>query len=410
MTDLHTTLDTLYRSDARRLTVALTRVAGGRADRAEAAVHEAFVRAHLAWTKSVPDNPSGWLRTVARNVLVDTARRAQVRDAHRDHAQRAPVVPAPEAVLSGEWDDELLRMIFAACDPRLTSDEQVAFALRVLCGVADRSLAQLFGVPEATIRKRLSRARQKLRATDAPRREHSAERLATVIRVLYAVFTEGHKARSGTDPLRADLVLEAIRLSTVLRRQWLSDPRPVDALLALMKLTAARIPARLGPDERLIPLRDQDRTRWNMELVQEGLEHLRNTATGDTIDPLQLEAVIAACHCLAPTFEATNWDRVIASYDALYALRPTVVVGTNRAVAIGWRDGAEAGLAALDQLDGEGHLPWHASRASLLDLAGDKSAAKRAYARAEALAQLPAERAYFGTRRDRLDSSPEDSG
>ncbi len=394
-------LEALYRRHARGLILALARRAGeGDEARAEAAVHEAFVRAQTQWAEAAPENSIGWLRAVARNVLVDDARKRNLRRGLASDALPA-VAPEPEAVLPGEWDEELLRMIFTVCDPALTLDGQVAFALRVLCGLEIQSLAALFGTSEATIRKRLSRARRTLAARlETPLREHSAERLDGVLRVLYAVFSEGHKARSGDLPLREDLVREAMRLAEVLRRGWLGPTRRIEALLALMKLTAARIPARRGVGGVLVPLDRQDRTLWDQSLIHEGLSHLAATAHGETVLPLQLEAAIAGCHAVSPSFGETDWDRLVALYHNLYAARRSVVVGTNLAMATGWRDGAEAGLAVLDSLDGRNHLPWHASRGELLGRAGDALGAEAAFRRAAALAGTAGDAAYFQRRAD----------
>ena len=378
--------------------VSLVRFAGpGREDLAEAAVQDAFVNAQVRWAlDGQPASPVGWLRTVARNIIISQLRR-EGRNVPYDVA--TPSTPEDDATLAGEWDDELLRIVVTVCDPRLTPDEQVAFALRVLCSLEIHSIAAIFATSEAVIRKRLSRARAKLVSdAQAPPAQQSQDRLEPVVRVLYALFTEGHKARSGDTALRADLVADAMQLAAVLRRQWPGDPRQADALLALMKLTAARIPARVGADGRLIPLAQQDRALWDQRLITEGLSHLAATAGGDTIEPLQLEAAIAACHAMAACYDDTDWHRVVDCYDRLYALKADLVVRVPRAMAVAALHGPAAGLKALGRAVAKSHLPYWAARGDLLERAGQLVEARSAYLRAAELAVLATDVAWFNAR------------
>ncbi len=397
-------LDSLYREHAPALIARLVRVAGGRVDWAENAVQEAFVQAATQFGHGRPTRPRAWLYRVARNRLVDLARHERVRLRVHDELGSEDVEQAPPvAGLATEWDDELLAMIVTACHPALTADEQVALALRILCGLPPSSIAGLFRAHPETIKKRLSSAKKKLREQgrmSTPGPSEVAGRLDTVLRVLYLVFTEGHKPRSGEDALRIDLCAEAIRLTEVVSRKTALNRPTVHAALALMKFGAARLPARLH-GETIVLLEHQDRRLWDPRLIDEGLVHLRNSARGDEVTSYHHEATIAACHCLAPDFASTDWDRIVAAYDALLQARPSVVVEVNRAVATGFRDGFAAGIRALRALPPQevlGYLPYHAALGSLAERAPDPELAVSAYQVALNLSRSPADRKFFAER------------
>lgn len=408
-------LDGLYRAHASRLIARLVRVAGGRVDWAETAVHDAFVRAATQLGDEMPARPEAWLYRVARNRLTDLARHERVRvraaDELADATDAQADDDAPAATLAGEWDDELLQMIVATCHPALTPDEQVALALRILCGLSRASIANVFRADEETIKKRLQSAKRKLREQadlDAPAPLRSADRLDAAMRILYLVFTEGHKPRSGEYALRDDLCAEALRLTEVMLRQVPERAPTLHALLAMMKLGAARLPARRD-EGGVVLLEHQDRSRWDPRLIDEGLVHLRRSASGTELTPFHHEATIAACHCLAPDFASTDWARIVDAYEALLAARPSVVLEVARAVAVGFHEGFDRGidlLRALPRADVIGYLPYHAALASLAERAGDCETAGSAYRVALNLSRAHADREYFAARIDQLAAAP----
>ncbi|MEM6989833.1 MAG: sigma-70 family RNA polymerase sigma factor [Myxococcota bacterium] len=401
-------LETLYRRHASTLIARLVRAAGGRVDWAESAVQDAFVRATTHFADAVPDNPEAWLYRVARNRLTDLARHEQVHLRAQSELERDPVAVAPaEPALATEWDDELLQMIVATCDPRLTPDEQVALALRILCGLPRSSIALVFRAEDETIKKRLTSAKKKLReaaSLDVPQPVAADARVDAAVRVLYLVFTEGHKPRSGAHTLRADLCAEAIRLAEVLLRKLPARTPTLHALLALMKLGAARLPAR-DKEGEVVLLEHQDRSLWDDGLIDAGLRHLKASAEGDTVTPYHLEATIAACHCLAPDFASTDWGRIVSAYDALLAGHPSTVLAVNRAVAVGFHRGHGEGISALRSLPPEevlGYLPYHAALGSLSERAGDLESATSSYRVAANLSHNDVDRAFFEGRLDAL--------
>ena len=394
-------LDRLYREHAAQLIARLVRLSG-RVDWAESAVQDAFVEATTAFEREMPDRPAGWLYRVARNRLTDRARREEVR-LRLDAEQRDTelVDEGPRAALAGEWDDELMQMIIATCHPSLTSDEQVGLALTILCGLERASIAVLFRASDETIKKRLTTAKRKLRGVaslEAPGPALADDRLDAAMRVLYAVFTEGHKPRSGEHLLRADLCAEAIRLTEVLRRRMPGSRPTLEALLALMMLSAARLPARNSSEGGIVLLEHQDRSLWDRKLIDRGLVHLKNSATGEAKSPYHLEAAIAACHCLAPDFERTDWARIVGFYDELLAQRASAVFEVNRAVAVGFHAGFDRGLEELRTLPRSelvGYLPYHAAVGSLAERAGRPREAVDAYRVAANLSRSDADRAFF---------------
>lgn len=396
-------LDALYRAHAQTVIARLVRVAGGRVDLAEAAVHDAFVKAHeLA---EPPEQPGGWLYRVARNRLTDIARHEQVARRVEDTLEAPDAAAPPDAPLSSEWDDELLQMIFAVCQPALTADEQVALALRILCGLPRSSIAAIFVANEETIKKRLTSAKKKLRqlSLEAPVPAMAGDRLFAATRVLYAVFTEGHKPRSGEVALRLDLCGDAIRLGEVLLRKMPEKAPSLHALLALMKLVAARMPAR--EEGRVVLLEHQDRSKWDPRLIDAGLAHLAASAKGDAVTSFHHEATIAACHCLAPDFEGTDWKRIVSAYDAIRRERPSAALEVNRAIAVGFAEGFDRGielLRALPPAEVDGYLPYHAALASLAERADDLETARAAYQVAADLSRVPVDRAFFEARLARL--------
>jgi RNA polymerase sigma-70 factor (ECF subfamily) len=410
-------LDEVFRREAGRCTATLIRVLGD-VDLAEDAVAEAFTIAAEQWPKNgVPPNPGGWITTTARNRAIDRLRREATRGdrhlaAHRLHQDDMDAEPNPElddldALVDVVADDQL-RLIFLCCHPALAADAQVALTLRLLGGLETPEIARVFVQPEATVAQRIVRAKRKLRDNHAsyrvPRAAELPERLHAVLAAISLIFTEGHTATAGPTLSRVDLSSEAIRLGRVLVELMPDEPEAV-GLLALMLLTEARRPARTAPDGSLVRLADQNRDLWDRALIDEGHRLVRACLRRNQPGPFQIQAAIAAVHADTPTAAATDWSQIVTLYDQLYALRSNAVVALNRAIAIGERDGAAAGLDALADLDAsalDAYQPYHAARADLLARAGRTSEAVTAYQRAIALSANPTERAFLEAQRDRL--------
>ena len=382
---------------------------------AEDAVQEACLAALVQWPDGgVPADPRAWLIGVARHKALDVVRRearrgtkeeAAVRELDPDslHSQSSR---SSQSLLSleGPAGDEL-GLIFMCCHPALALDAQVALTLRCVCGLSTAEIAAAFLVPDATMAKRLTRAKNKIRDAGIrlrmPAREDLASRLAAVLRVVYVVFTEGHKASAGAALVRGELCDTAIRLARGLSA-LLPDEPEVTGLLALLLLTDARRPARTGPDGELVLLADQDRSRWDAALVADGERRLTSALRLGRPGPYQLHAAIAACHSTSPDAERTDWRQIAALYGELIRYEPTAVVEANRAIAVAMAEGPAAGLVILDAV---GHHPqlrrWpqlYVARADLLARLGRDGEAAAAYRAALELDPTTAERNFI-TRR-----------
>lgn len=393
-----------------RVLASLTRTFG-RLDLAEDAVQDAAVAALERWPRDgVPDNPRAWLTVVARNRGLDRLRR-EAKRAGKELSTMDPFAgeasPPPDSVLR----DDQLRLVFTCCHPALSLEAQVALSLRTLCGVSTAEIARALLVPEATMAKRLVRARKKIAAAHIPYRvpaDHELpDRLPAVLNVVYLVFTEGHRATSGDALVRVDLCDEAVRLARLLR-ELLPDEPEVAGLLALLLATDARRATRVDERGDLVLLADQDRSRWDRAATLEGADlvawALRRSAGSP--GPYQLQAAIAACHTTAPTFEATDWGQIVALYDLLLARAPSSVVALNRAVAVGERDGSAAGLVLVDAIDDLGRFAlWHSARGELLRRLGRPDEAAAAYRAALALELSAAERRFLQRRAAEVDAT-----
>jgi len=379
---------------------------------AEDAVQEACALALDRWAAgSVPDDPAAWLVTVARNRALDRVRREALRSAKEEAAMRllAEQDPAPP----GSIPDDRLQLIFACCHPALDPGVRVALTLRTLCGLTTAEIARGFLVAEATMAQRLVRAKRKIRDAAIPLRvPPDAElpgRVGGVLRVIYLVFTEGHRASDGAHVVRDDLCEEAIRLARLLAGLCPDEPE-VLGLLGLLLLTDARRPARTARDGRLVLLGDQDRGRWDRAKVAEGTGLLDRAMRRRQPGPYQLQAAIAACHATAPRAGDTDWAQIAALYAALARWEPSPVVQANRAVAVAMADGPAAGLAIIDDLGGESRTEgWHllhACRADLLRRLGRGAEAAAAYRAALALCPPPAERDFLAARLAELAGPP----
>jgi RNA polymerase sigma-70 factor (ECF subfamily) len=399
----------VFRQEYGRVVAGLVRRFGD-IELAEDVAQEAFVEALRRWPESgPPPNPGAWLTTTARNRAIDRLRRESTRDAR--HAQAAMLDPQDDDVLDPDSvssvPDERLRLIFTCCHPALARDAQVALTLRLLGGLSTAEIARAFLVDEAAMAKRLTRSKQKIKAAHIPYRvppDHELpSRLAGVLATLYLVFNEGYLPSDVE--VRTDLSAEAVRQARVLATLMPDEPE-VLGLLALMILTEARRPARFASGS-LVVLPEQDRSLWDRGLVAEGHDLVRACLRRGRPGPYQIQAAINAVHTDAARAEDTDWAQIVALYDQLYAVTPTPVVALNRAVALGERDGAEAGLAALSMVEGlDGYHAYQASRADLLRRAGRDGEAVEAYRAAVELSTNPAERAYLAGRLAELSGAP----
>lgn len=365
----------------------------------EDAVQSALMTALEGWAvKGQPDNPSAWLYAVAYKKLTGevrqgTRRRHILSRREDERAEREPV--SPEVFLGGEVQDDLLRMLFHCCDEELAEPSQMALALKTLCGFDVREISLRLFVSEANVYKRLGRARARLAATgdsfEELTREQYSLRLPAVHRVLYLLFTEGYLSSHAEMSIRRELCDEAIRLTQLLVEHPLGAAPESSALLALLHLHAARLPARQGPSGGLLLLEEQDREQWDPREIELGLFWLARSAEGERFSRYHAEAGIAAEHCLAPSFQSTNWQRVVSCYELLEREAPSALHRMNRAVAVAeWR-GAESGLALLVGLEPPSWLAgsylWAAVHADLHRRCGDTERARRY--RASALDTAP---------------------
>jgi RNA polymerase sigma factor (sigma-70 family) len=387
----------LLRELAPRALGAVVRRFGHFAD-AEDAMQEALVAASISWpTQGVPDNPLGWLVRVASRRMADTARGAEARRRREDLAaswSRQPPDPP-----SGR--DDSLVLFFLCCNPALSPSSAVALTLRAVGGLTTREIAAAFLVPEATMAQRISRAKRTLSESGEtfalPAASEQPARLAQVLRVVYLVFNEGYASTAGSDLGRTDLSAEAIRLGRLLR-ELLPDEPEVTGLLALMVLTEARRPARTTETGALVPLSEQDRSRWDRNLVVEGTALAARALEAGPPGEYALQAAIAALHDQAPSPAATDWPRILSLYTVLEEMTQSPVVRLNRAVALAMVEGPESGLALLDGVAGtgvEGSHRLHAVRAHLLEQAGDVAGARAEYRAAAAGAANVRERNYL---------------
>lgn len=372
----------------------------------EDAVQEALLAAAQQWPRNgVPHNPTGWLVTVASRRLVETVRSEAARRRREEKATLLEPREAGAAGTAGTAEDDSLTLLMLCCHPALSVPSQVALTLRAVGGLSTAEIARAFLVPESTVAQRISRAKQRIKAAGAefrlPPAPERAERIAAVLQVLYLVFNEGYTASSGPALLRVELTAEAIRLARQLHTV-LPDDGEVAGLLALMLLTDARRPARTGPDGALVPLAEQDRGRWDRRAIDEGSVLISRTLADGPVGPYQLQAAIAAVHAEAPRAEDTDWPQILGLYDLLGVLAPGPMITLNRIVAVAMVHGAQDALRQLDAAGSEDALAGHhrveAVRAHLLDLVGDREAARDAYLRAAERTLSVPEQRYLRSR------------
>ena len=385
---------------------------------AEDAVQEALIAAADQWPREgVPTNPRGWLYHVAVRRLTDEVRRDMARR-RREEAVASEQASAIETVVPTLFggiapdEDDTLTLLFMCCHPALTPASAIALTLRAVGGLTTAEIASAFLVPEATMAQRISRAKGSIKASKVPFRlpndAERAERLASVLQVLYLIFNEGYTSTAGATLHRPDLSNEAIRLTRLVQATLPNDAE-VAGLLALMLLTDARRAARTGPVGELIPLDEQDRTKWDRKLIDEGIAILSRTLPRGEVGPYQLQAAIAAVHDQAARAEETDWPQVLALYGVLRGIANNPMVELSYAIAAAMVDGPETGLALLDALDGDvriaGHYRLDAVRAHLLERAGDRERAIAHYRRASERTTSIPERDYLLIKAARLASS-----
>ncbi|HEU4399640.1 MAG TPA: sigma-70 family RNA polymerase sigma factor [Actinomycetota bacterium] len=385
----------------------------GHFDTAEDAAQEALLAAAVQWPKDgVPDNPRGWLITVASRRLTDLLRSEQARQ-RREDTVATWVLPeqwlAPAADRPASESDDTLILLFMCCHPALSPASQIALTLRAVGGLTTAEIARAFLVPEATMTRRISRAKQRIKDSGIPfgmpPGPERSERLGAVLHVLYLIFNEGYASTSGPSLQRGELAAEAIRLARMVHR-LLPDDGEVTGLLALMLLTDARRPARTGPDGGLIPMAEQDRSRWNAGSIAEGVALITDALPRGATGPYQLQAAIAAIHDEAPSAEATDWPQIMALYELLLRISDNPVVALNHAVAVAMVRGPNAGLDLLGKLEADERIATdhrlHAVRAHLLEMAGDRVGARDSYrAAAGRTTSIPQQR-YLHARAARL--------
>jgi RNA polymerase sigma factor (sigma-70 family) len=406
--------DHLFRRESGRMIAALTQIFGvHNLPLAEDVVQEAFCRAMEVWRfRGVPPNPSAWLMATAKNCALDALRRERTARKFAPEVGRllqsewtlAPVVEelfAPNAI-----KDDLLRMMFSCCHPRLPEEAQVVLILHILCGFSVGEIAGAFVSTHAAIEKRITRAKKVLAESkklfDVTAAADFSARLPAVHQALYLLFNEGYHGASPEIAVRSELCHEAMRLTAILLEHPLGATPTTYALAALMCLNAARLPARVDASGNLNALVDQDRSQWDQELVGEGLKFLELSATGSDVTELHIEAAIASVHATASGKEDTHWGEIVSLYDTLMTIRASPIVALNRAIAIGQRDGPERGLEEISAIKDRERLsgyPFlHAALGELELCRGQHAAAREHFQAALALARNPMERRFFDRR------------
>jgi RNA polymerase sigma-70 factor, ECF subfamily len=399
--------DAIYRTESRRVFATLVRLLGD-FDLAEEALHDAFRAALEQWPRDgVPANPRAWLVSAGRFKAIDGIRR----NARFDSMEEEGIAERVDAIAdeSSEYDseaieDDRLRLIFTCCHPALSPDAQVALTLREVCGLTTEEIAQAFLSTAPTLAQRIVRAKAKIRDAGIPYQvptgEELAERLDSVLRVVYLVFNEGYSASSGESLTRVDLSAEAIRVGRLLV-ELLPEPEAV-GLLALMLLQESRRAARTSPAGELVLLNDQDRSLWNRDQITEGSRLVHGALTSGRFGPYTLQAAIAAVHADAASAQATDWEEIAGLYDFMLRIDPSPVIELNRAVAVAMRDGPAAGLVLIDAILARGDLAdyhlAHAARADLCRRLGQTAQSRASYQRAVELARQEPERRFLERR------------
>ncbi len=413
-TDIHRTIDAVWRIEAPRLIAALVRLTRD-VGRAEELAQDALEAALRQWPESgIPDRPGAWLMATAKRRAIDGFRRDRLIERKHEELGREEegFDPPIEEAIDNDLGDDLLPLIFVSCHPILSTEARVALTLRLMGGLTTDEIARAFLVPEPTVAQRIVRAKRTLADAkvpfEVPGGTERAERLASVLSVIYLVFNEGYSASAGDDWVRPELCEDALRLGRILAERMPEEPE-VHGLVALMELQASRLGARTGSEGEAVLLMDQNRMLWDRLLIARGLAALDRAEKAGRLGPYALQAAISACHARAPTAEETDWIRIAALYAALAEAMPSPVVELNRAVAIGMAFGPEAGLRHLDGIaDAPSLRNYHflpAARADLLEKLGRVPEARSEFERAAALARNERERSQLMRRATSLRAS-----
>jgi RNA polymerase sigma-70 factor (ECF subfamily) len=406
--------DHLFRRESGRMVAALTRIFGvHNLALAEDVVQEAFCRAMEVWQfRGVPENPSAWLMATAKNCALDVLRRERTARTFAPDVGRmllsewtlAPVVEelfGPHAI-----KDDLLRMMFSCCHPRLPEEAQVALVLHILCGFSVGEIASAFVSSHAAIEKRITRAKKVLakskRLFDVTAPADFSARLPAVQGALYLLFNEGYHGASPESAVRTEICREAMRLAAILLEHPLGATPTTFALAALMCLNAARLPARIDASGNLSSLADQDRSLWDQQLVDEGLKLLEHSAKGSELAEYHIEAAIASVHATASLTEDTDWEKIVSLYDTLMTMRPSPIIALNRAIAVAQKEGPERGIQEIDAIAGSERLsayPFYSAALGELEFRrGRHAAAREHFSTALGLARNPTERRFLSQR------------
>ncbi|HEX6703253.1 MAG TPA: RNA polymerase sigma factor [Albitalea sp.] len=405
-TDSHRAIDAVWRIESAKIIAVVARMVRD-VGLAEELAQDTLVTALERWpVDGVPDNPGAWLMAAAKRRAIDRLRHHQIMERKHEEigldmeARQDLVVQAAEDALDDDVGDDLLRLVFTACHPVLSSQARVALTLRLLGGLATDEIARGFLVPEPTIAQRIVRAKRTLAEAhvpfEVPRKDELAARLSSVLEVVYLIFNEGYSATAGDDWMRPSLCEEALRLGRIVAELLPAEPE-VHGLVALMEIQASRAAARVGPSGEPILLLDQDRARWDHLLIRRGLAALeRAESLGGALGPYSLQAAIAACHARAQVAADTDWMRIAALYDALVQLAPSPVVELNRAVAVAMAFGPAEGLVLVDALRSEPKLAsYHllpSVRGDFLAKLGRRAEAAEEFRRAASLTRNARER------------------
>jgi RNA polymerase sigma factor (sigma-70 family) len=405
--DVQALVDHLFRQEAGRMVAILTRLFGiHNLELAEDVMQDTLHQALKDWSLGlVPDNPSGWLMVVAKRKAINAIRRERLLRSFASDmdallkSEWTASYAMDQVFLEDEIKDSQLRMIFTCCHPALPMEGQVALTLKTLCGFSIPEIAIALLTTESTINKRLYRAKEKIRHElvefTVPAGQSLMPRLDAVLLVIYLLFNEGYNSSGDNPVIRQDLCLEAIRLGMLLTEKPVtSEYPPIYALLALLCLHAARFEARIDTNNSLVVLEEQDRNRWNKELITQGMQFLSRSAGGDDVTAYHLEAAIAAEHCLAPDFQATNWSKIHAYYRTLEKLKPSSVIKLNLAIVTGKKDGPRAAIDLLHELEKhkalEGYYLLYASLGEFYQQLGKRAEANAYFTRAHAMTKSTA--------------------
>lgn len=415
--DLHLVVDHLFRHSAGQMVATLTRVFGpAHLELAEEVVQEALIAAMQQWgIRGIPDNPRAWLFQVARNRALDQIRRTTtLRGKEADVIAAFSQRQTEEATFAHEVRDDQLRMMLMCCHPAIPHESRIALTLKTVGGFSVDEIARALLTKKEAIAQRIVRAKRLIREEgipmDLPSRDELPQRLETLLEVLYLLFNEGYGAHAGEELVRHDLCAEAIRLTRALAEHPATSLPQTHALLALMLLQGARLPARVDATGELATLARQDRERWDQRMIADGLRVFGQAASGERLTAYHVEAAIAVCHAIAPSFEETDWNAIVAHYDQLLALKPTPVVALNRAVALAMAGETHAGIEAIAAIEEHpalrDYLPLPATLGELWLRGGDRAKAAQYFTRALALPSTMPEKRFLLARLEACHKAP----